>query len=198
MKPLPLLTALGALGALAAASLASAPSLAQSVTVIGSGRARACFEAAQWGDTSFGAIEDCDYALQREPLNRRDKVATFVNRGVVRAARAEYQLAFDDYERARELTPDQPEIFLNRGNVYFYAERWTDAIADYDQALELGLRRENIAFLNRGMAREFSGDLAGAEEDYLAALDVLPEWDRAEEKLQRVRRKIEDRRNDGA
>jgi tetratricopeptide (TPR) repeat protein len=181
-----------AAGALAVGALA-APALAQSVTVIGTGEAQACFQAATFGETSRDALESCDYALDNERLRRRDRAATYVNRGVIHVAREEFQFAFDDYEMAREMMPEFPEIYLNRGNVYFHAERWDEAIADYEEAMARGLRQEHIAVMNRGMAREASGDLEGAESDYLHALEIVPDWSPAQQKLNRVRGKIAER-----
>lgn len=178
-----------ALGALAT------PAGAQSVTVFGNGAAQECYQAALYSDDSIDAVQTCDYALDNEALTRRDRAATHINRGVVLVARRSFQEAFDDYETAREMFPDMPEVYLNRGNVYFYAERWNDAIADYDQALELGIRQERVALFNRGMAYEYSGDLEAAEADYVATLEVSPEWGRVEVRLRRVRDKMAERAN---
>jgi tetratricopeptide (TPR) repeat protein len=68
----------------------------------------------------------------------------------------------------------------------FMAENWQQAINYYDQAESLGLVQQHVLYLNRGMALEHSGLLDDAEMQYMAALELMPEWQPVLDKLQRI------------
>lgn len=172
--------------ALAASNLA-----AQSVTVFGSvEEARTCMFAAETAANlhtgTQADLEACTVAIQNPKLSRRDRAATYCNRGIVKAAMELHQEAFEDYNAAIDLMPDLPEPYVGRGNVYFMADRLEEAIADYDKAMGLELGRMHVALLNRGMAYEKQGRLDLAETDYRKALELAPEWTLAQQKLERV------------
>jgi hypothetical protein len=68
----------------AAAVLAASPAAA-AVTVIGNSSARQCFEAAESrGSPTLDALRTCDQAMRDEGLSEYDRVATLVNRGILR------------------------------------------------------------------------------------------------------------------
>jgi tetratricopeptide (TPR) repeat protein len=167
----------------------------QSMQVIGgSSMAKSCYQAAVTatlrGNANRLDVEICDRAISHGSLLKTDLVATYVNRGVVQVAKQDYRLAAKDYNRAIGLAPDVAEAYLNRGNLWFLAEKFSEAIEDYDRCLELSVSKSHVAFLNRGMAREASGQLEGAQQDYLAALQVVEDWSVALDKLDRVNKKI--------
>ena len=66
----------------------------------------------------------------------------------------------------------------------------SSAIAEYNKALDLGLRQDYVAHLNRGMAYEKLGKFYEAEADYRQAIALAPEWNMAKSKLERVLIKI--------
>ena len=178
------LFALGLFLALAASNLA-----AQSVTVMGSAaEARACMAGATLAASmrvgSWSDLRACDDAIENSALSRRDLAATYNNRGVINSAMARYQPAFDDYNTAIDMMPKLPEPYVGRGNVYFQAEQFDEAIADYTEALDLGLGRAHLALLNRGMAYEAQGRLEQAETDFREAVALAPEWPLAQQKLE--------------
>jgi tetratricopeptide (TPR) repeat protein len=166
---------------------------AQSVTVLGNGAAQNCYHAAltasQVHVTSREDIKQCTTALEHTALSLRDRAATFVNRGVVYLAEEEYQLALEDFEAAARLKEDFGEIYVNRGNLYFMGRSFEKAIDEYSRAIRLGLNKEHVAFLNRGMAYEHLKDIENAEADYRRALEILPEWSMATKKLEKLLQK---------
>jgi len=167
---------------------------AQSVSIVmGGANAKDCYAAAQTAATlNLASREDvriCTTALTEEQLDRRDKAATYVNRGVVQMALENYQEAFEDYHRAMKLKPDLGATYLNRGNVFFLAEQYERAIEDYDKALGLGVPMHHVAHLNLGMAYEKLGEFDRAKAEYRHALEQRPEWDLPQQKLNRVLRK---------
>ncbi len=150
-----------------------------------------CFQqarlAAGANKMAAGGVEFCDHALQYGSLKRGDRVATLVNRGIVHAALGRLDRAAADYASALKLDDQLPEVYLNRGNLWFLVQYFQEAIDEYNMALELKLPQAEIAYLNRGMAFENLGMLQNAEEDYLRSLEIQPDWGFALEKLERVR-----------
>ena len=175
--------------------LAPLSALAQSVTILGdNSAARECFFAAQLAvqmqTTSRSEVQTCSDALLGEILGLRDRAATFINRGILYVALEDYQSAVKDYAAAMRLYPEFGAIYVNRGNLYFLGEQYDTAIQEYDKALELGLKQESVAHLNRGMAYEKLGKFQQAEADYRQALALVPDWHVAKSKLERVLQKI--------
>ena len=170
--------------------LLCSPASSQSITVLGNGAAQNCYRAAltaaQLHVTSRDDIKQCTTALEYTALDLRDRAATFVNRGVVYLAEERYQLALEDFEAAERLKSDFGEIFVNRGNLYFLGRSFEKAIDQYTHALELGMNKEHIAYLNRGMAHESLKQIEHAEADYRRALEILPEWSKATAKLEKL------------
>jgi tetratricopeptide (TPR) repeat protein len=159
------------------------------MTVLGgSVRAEACERtarvAAEYHKPASSAIADCDAALEAEMLDKRDRAATYVNRGIILVALERYRDGYSDYLKAVELAPDLPEPYLNRGNVWFMAERYDRAIADYQKSLELRLGPAQIAHTNLGMAYARLGNRAEAEAQFRRAIDLAPEWDLPRKKLE--------------
>src|SRR6476660_1377584 len=97
----------------AAAFLVPAAASASSM-VIGSGLARMCFEAADKERATAGTLETCNRAIADEPLSFDDQVATYVNRGIIRARLNDWPGAIADYDRAIHLNPNEPEAYLNK------------------------------------------------------------------------------------
>ena len=169
---------------------------AQSMMVLGGGTYgqdcyRASVTAVQLQHGSFADIQSCDRAIEYGKLALKDLVATYVNRGIIYASLNRLDKAAEDYQTAIKLSSDTPESYLNRGNLWFIANHMQEAIDDYNKAMELELRQTHVVFLNRGMAFESLGQWSNAENDYLSALDISPDWTMAQEKLERVRAKIQ-------
>ncbi len=171
--------------------LATPPAAAQSVTVFGAvEEARTCMSGAELAANmrigSRADVEACDSALMNAKLSRRDRAATYCNRGVIKTAMERHQDAYEDYNKAIELMPDLPEPYVGRGNVLFLADRMDEAIEDYTHAMELELGRMHIALLNRGMAYETQGRLERAETDFRKAVELAPQWPLAQQKLEGI------------
>ena len=170
-------------------ALAATATQAQSVTVIGGGQAaRNCYMAAtiaaQMHTASSADVRECTFALEHTSLRLHDIVATLINRGVIYVAMEEYDLAIRDYDRAYSISPDVAEIHVNRGNLLFMSRIFDQAITEYTRAIELDLPKLYIAFYNRGLTYEKMGELEKAADDYRHALELMPDWSRAREKLE--------------
>lgn len=79
--------------------------------------------------------------------------------------------------------------FMKRGNVRFLDERFDEALADYDRAVEYAPDRA-VVFFNRAQARVRLGDSAGALEDFDRSIELEPaaaEYIRNRADLRRLR-----------
>lgn len=177
-------------------SVFSLNSTAQSISVIGAGNdARLCSIAAEtaanFQTASRNDLESCFLALEYGNLKRRDRAGTLVNKGIIHTVVGQYQNAYKDYRKAIEIMNNLPEAYVGRGNIYFLSGKYELAIADYTEALDLNITRNHIAFFNRGMAYEKIKDYVKAEENYRLALEMVPEWSLALNKLKKLHVKNE-------
>lgn len=168
---------------------------AQSLTLIGNtGYAQKCFEAsnvaARIQSASFEDLQNCTKAVDHESLSRADLAATYVNRGIIYAALSRFDNAQSDYQKAMSMDDSIPAIYLNRGNLWFVTQQLDKAIEDYSKSLELDVNQPHVAFLNRGLAYEYKGNLTQARKDYQTSLGLRPEWESAKLKLARVEEKL--------
>ena len=172
---------------LLAAAMIMPPAAAQaSSLVIGSGLARMCFEAADKERASKGTVDICDRALTEEALSFDDQVATYVNRGILRARLSDWAGATSDYDRAIRLNPAEPDAYLNKAALVLKVQRdWRQARDLFGAALERRTRRPELAHYGRAISHELGGDYASAFADYQKASELAPAWDVPKKELTR-------------
>lgn len=162
--------------AAAAMTVAAFPAYG-AVTVLGSSYARSCFEAADAdGIPDREAIESCNEALTTEALDVEDRVATYVNRGILRSRLTDYAAALADFDAALALDANQPEAYLNKGVVLIRQENADAALPLFTMALQKNTRRPELAYYARGVAHEDLGNLSSAYADYKRAAAQAPKW----------------------
>jgi len=165
----------------------------QSMMILGgNSHAEACYRsaglAAQFSHAGRDDLDECNKAIELGALALPDRVATYVNRGIVHAAREDYSAAVADYRRAEKMNPDSPEVAINMGNLWFLSGHYKEAVERYAFALEHSAERHlPVAHYNRGMALEKAGDTLAAIKDYEAALNMSPEWARVQKRLDKLR-----------
>jgi len=161
---------------------AFAPAAAQmSVTTLGATDAQLCFDAAR--DDFAKSTKECDQALDRGGLSRRDEIATRINRGVLLNRSGRIDEALADFDYALEQDPELAEAYLNRGNSYYLQRRFDEALADYEASLRYGLGKADIAWYNIGLAHEAKKDPVKAKEAYRTALQINPHFGPALKKI---------------
>lgn len=171
---------------LVAAAVAFPGAASASSMVVGSGLARMCFEAADSERANSSTIGVCDRALTEEALGWDDQVATYVNRGILRARVGDFAGAMADYNRALKLDPTEAEAYLNKAALVLKTERdWRQARDLFDAALERKTRRPEFAYYGRGITNEIGGNISGAYADYQKAAELAPAWDEPKKELAR-------------
>ncbi len=174
---------------LVAAMLAafSMPALG-SVIVIGNSSARLCYEAADSPlMPTVADVRQCDHAFAEEALSQHDRVATHVNRGILRLRRGMVDEAIADFDRAIDLDPQQPEAYLNKGAALIRLNNPSEALGLFTVALEHNTRRPEIAHFGRAIANETLGNIREAYSDYRRASELDPDWQDPRTELARFR-----------
>jgi tetratricopeptide (TPR) repeat protein len=175
------------LPALAALVLATANSANAAVTVLGNGVAHSCYQFAEYGGNSTDGIATCSFALEQTTLSVRDRAATFVNRGILRARKDDAEGALVDYDRGLAMDASLAEGYVDRGAVMIVLRRYDDAVADIDKGISLGANRLQIAYYDRAIADEALGNIRAAYEDYKKATEIQPDFRLALDQLSRFR-----------
>ena len=158
-------------------ALAGAAGAAQaSVLVVGGGLAESCFQAADARDKRHEALQICNRALIEEALTKSDRVATYVNRGIVYFARGAQQEAVADFDRALALDPAEPDAWLNKAVVAVQYGKGVEALPMIQKALELNTRRPALAYYIRGIVEERRGNVRAAYNDFRRAQQLEPSW----------------------
>ena len=162
---------------LTAAALAVAGPAIAAVQVIGNSSARICFETADSGGVSAMGMRYCDEALDHEALTQHDRVATYVNRGILKMRKGDYDEAIEDFDTAIAQDEDQAEAYLNKGVAMLRGStEYAKAVPLFTTAIEMKTSRPEIAYLGRGMAHELNGEIRAAYNDYKKAQAIAPEW----------------------
>jgi tetratricopeptide (TPR) repeat protein len=173
----------------AAAALLAATPAGAAVSVIGNSSARMCYEAAEARSApSLGQVRICDEALQQDSLSHYDLVATFVNRGILKARLGNVDGAIRDYDAALSRNPDEPEAYLNKGFALLHLpEAAQQARPMFDNAIEKKTRRPELAYYGRGVANELAGEVRAAYFDYREASRLDPKWREPQVELARFK-----------
>jgi tetratricopeptide (TPR) repeat protein len=169
--------------ALFAAGFASAP--AQAITFTLGSLASTCYQASLAYQTSPAAAEDCTRALDEEPLSYSDRVATYVNRGIVLMNLGSHAAADRDFDTALKMNQNEPEAWLNKGLLRLRQDRAADAMPLIERAIEAHTIRPALALYARGVANEELGHLKAAYTDLSQARDMAPGWKLPAEQLAR-------------
>ena len=165
------------LSVLVVAVLAAIPASATAaVLVFGGTYARSCYEAALARSADFKAIDTCNRALTDEALATRDRVASHVNRGILRMIRADVAKADADFDAALALDQNEPDAWLNKAILRARYGSTAEALPLAEKALQLKTRRPALAYFVRAMAYEDSGNIAAAYRDLQRARQLEPNW----------------------
>jgi tetratricopeptide (TPR) repeat protein len=156
------------------------------VSVIGSGPAQLCYQAADGGASAGEYMIYCDQALAGQ-LSDADRAATFVNRGVLKLSINATDSAADDFTAGLAINADMGEGYVDLGATQITHKRYAEAIANIDRGLRLGSKQPHIAYFDRAMADEALGNVKAAYDDYRQALTIAPDFTLASDELKRFK-----------
>ncbi len=171
-------------GLMAVLALAAGPASA-AISVLGGGEAQDCYLAAKAGKSDNASLAACNFALDTEMLEPRDRGGTLINRGVMKLLRGEFDAARVDLDAGIALIPEVGEGWVNRGAMYLGKRRYKEALGDIDKALTLGVKEPAKAYYNRAIAYEGLDDETSAYLDYQQALVLQPGWELPQHELLR-------------
>ncbi len=164
--------------------LISGPVSAGSFT-IGQSYGAECYDNAKGHGIGASSLNVCNRAIEGGALAPKDRAATYINRGIVRAFHDDLQGALNDYDKALQIKPAFAEAFANRGNVYIRMERFDDALAALNTALSLDLINPERVYYNRAIVYEKQGRMREAYLDLKKAASLAPNWNQPKYELQR-------------
>jgi tetratricopeptide (TPR) repeat protein len=116
------------------------------------------------------ALADIEKVIELTP---EDETA-YLLRGRIRELLGDADAAFLDYQTASELNPFNEEAYLLAGQLMTSREKYGEAIALFDEAIE---HNENFAraYAARAFAKRQTGDMEGALADEKIAGELNPE-----------------------
>jgi tetratricopeptide (TPR) repeat protein len=170
-----------------ALALLSPGAASASVVVYGNSLAEACYHSSLLKAGTSQALDECNRALAEEPLSAHDRVATFVNRGIVKVHMGSVAAGDRDFDRAIELDPAEPDSYLNTGLVRLRADQSAAALPYIEEAIAKRTSMPALAYYARGLANERLGNVKAAYADLQRARALDPGWRLPAEQLARYR-----------
>jgi len=135
------------------------------------GRGRARLEL----DRTDEAMEDFTAAVNRDPADAQ----ALVDRAEGYRQRHDYPLVLQDLTAAIRVNPKLADAFIARGAVHVKMAAFAKAIADFDQAIQLGGKPDPkqvaAALAARAGAHKMVGTYDSAIRDYTRAIDLNPD-----------------------
>lgn len=168
-------------------TLLSASTVNAAISVLGNGLATNCYQAAEFGANPREGVAVCSEALEDSALTSSDKAATLVNRGILEARADDPQAAMDDYDLGLKIDPGLGEGYVDRGATEIVLKDFDRALADINRGISLKANRLEIAYYDRAIVDEASGDVKAAYEDYKMAVQLAPDFALASEQLSRFK-----------
>lgn len=168
-----------------AAVLSAGPVLA-AASIVGSGFARNCYDAAEEKRPTRQALRICDSALMDEGLDVSDRAKTFVNRGIIHMQAKNIEAALSDYDTAIRIDPGTAEAYVNKGLALMrMGNRQAEAVVQLTEGLSRNPSRPEVAYYSRGILHEMLGLTREAFQDYTRAVELAPDWPEPAEELAR-------------
>ena len=156
------------------------------VIVIGDSSASSCYQAAEYGTMGMrDGFEVCTQALAVPNISLRDRAGTYVNRAVIRIRAGDYHGALADTNSAIRLMSTMGEAYVNRGAALLNLMQPAQALNDINMGIDLGTGKMHLVYYNRAAARELTGDIRGAYNDFRQSLAINPAFTLAQEQLMR-------------
>lgn len=138
-----------------------------------SAAARQAAAALMRGDTQ-AAITYYTELLDDPSLPKDRRAFAYNDRAVANSRLGRTRQAFDDFNRAVQLFPENAAVYNNRGNLLLALGHTAEAVKDFDRALTLAPGYA-AAYNNRAGAALSRGDFQTAIRDYSRAVKLMPD-----------------------
>ncbi|MEO0882549.1 MAG: tetratricopeptide repeat protein [Pseudomonadota bacterium] len=156
------------------------------IAVLGSSLGKDCYTAVLNSQEPTRADERaCTTAILSGTMEGRNLTATYINRGIMRMRMGKFDDALADYDVAKQRRPNMGAIYLNEGAVYVSIGDQPRAIEALEKSIALDTQDIHAAYFNLGLAHELNGDPRSAYTNFSKALELKPNWERAEQELER-------------
>jgi len=157
------------------------------ISVLGTGLAQDCYQAAEFGGNPRDGVAVCTNALDETALTLRDRAATMVNRGILRSRDGDFKGALDDYNQGLSVDATLGEGYVDRGAAEIVRHDYEAALADINKGISLNANRLEIAYYDRAIVDEALGNVRDAYFDYKKATELSPDFALANEQLTRFK-----------
>lgn len=158
-------------------------------TVASRDDARQCYLATLSDLTAANYLQglaDCDRAIADQTGDSDLRAGLLVNRSDIKLKMQDFEGAVADADAGITLEPELSTAYLNRGAGLIGLKRYREALAALEKAIALNKGEKlEIAYFNRGLARDYLGDLQAAYFDYKKATEIDPDFAPAKVQLER-------------
>jgi len=124
--------------------------------------------------TEVERYEEAKEALSDAIALEPNYAMAWYNFGRIERINGEYANAKEYFDEAIGLRAGLSKAYFERAMVNKQMDNFEDAKDDYTFLIEQGGNLEQVAIVNRGVAREMSGDLEGAMQDLSLAINEYP------------------------
>jgi tetratricopeptide (TPR) repeat protein len=166
----------------------ASPAFASTV-VVGTSDTRACYFATLNSSAPAqlqSGLDTCTRAISANADDAYLHAALLVNRSDIRLRMADYSGAVADADASIALQPDLAAAYVNRGAGLIGLRHYRDALPPLEKAIAINQGDKlQEAYFNRGLAREYLGDIQGAYRDYKNASELDPNFEPAKAQLTR-------------
>jgi len=144
-----------------------------------------CSQAARDITNLKSGLDYCDEALRDDVMPHRGEL--LINRGIVKFAMDDKKGALADFNAALIVNPQLGDGYINRAALLISLGRYPEARGDVERALQLGAVNIPVAYYNRGVIEDETGDYQAAYRDYKQALALKPDYAAAARELLRFK-----------
>jgi tetratricopeptide (TPR) repeat protein len=106
-----------------------------------------------------------DISSELKATAKKDEIKDFLAKTAIDSVVEENQSQTNEPSNTKT---DSAKLYYDRGLVYSIYQKYTDAIASYNRALTINPKM-TLGYYHRGLAREKSGNLPGAIQDFQKA-----------------------------
>jgi tetratricopeptide (TPR) repeat protein len=111
----------------------------------------------------------------------------FTNLGAIYGIKGQYELAIQALNHAHRLKPTDPNTLLNRALSFMNMAQYDNSIADFNRFLQI--KPGNAEVINAiGVCYLRKGDIHKAEQHFVQALEIKPEYEAGKKNLELVKK----------